>query len=76
MEFWAFFDISDKPIKIQALSAHQNEAKGNQSRYCHWNVCQFERTSSCGYSKWATKPCEILKSIFKIFVIKSCQKIE
>ena len=25
MEFWAFFDISDKPIKIQTLSAPQND---------------------------------------------------
>ena len=25
MEFWAFFDISDKLIKIQTLSAPQND---------------------------------------------------
>ena len=25
MEFWLFFDISDKPIKIQTLSAPQND---------------------------------------------------
>ena len=25
MEFWAFFDISEKPIKIQILSAPQND---------------------------------------------------
>ena len=25
MEFWAFFDISDKPIKIQTLSTPQND---------------------------------------------------
>ena len=25
MEFWALFDISDKPIKIQTLSAAQND---------------------------------------------------
>ena len=26
MEFWAFFDISDKPIKIPTLSAPQNDS--------------------------------------------------
>ena len=26
MEFWAFFDVSDKPIKIQTLSAPQNDS--------------------------------------------------
>ena len=25
MEFWAFFDINDKPIKIQTLLASQND---------------------------------------------------
>ena len=25
MEFWAFFDIGDKPIKIQTLLAPQND---------------------------------------------------
>ena len=25
MEFWAFFDISDKPIKIETILAPQND---------------------------------------------------